>query len=352
MHKHWRTTGLLGLLAAAVLAWQWRDSARDAAPAADADTQISAKAPSPSASPTELTAAEQQAAASSEEAAQPSSPSAQRREPAVALDAPPLGFRASEAQRQDDLARMVAAEDLAPLLEEFKRRAAQGDADAAARMRDIYDECMGVHMAQMESTRDPNANQPAFSLELLSADAPLRQAALQIGSSRCGGIIPPGDNRARTIQLGRLHRDSVRLAADLGHPGARVRAQGYEIDPTLRPQRQRHAALLLLQEGSPEALMDLSAYASDSTPFRSDSWILAACELGYPCASVPGIRYNYCATYGSFCEVESLQEFTRQSVSARDWRLFQAERDQILALVQAGDLGALLLSDEAIGGGG
>lgn len=352
MHARQRVLGVAVLLMGAVLAWRWQadigqsagvDYGNMAVPELGQATEIMADAGA---------ALAQTSAPPRQTAAVPTPISRPPKDAAVALDAPALGYRVSAAQLADDMARLVAADDLAPLLAEFKRRAAQGDADAAARMRDIYDECLGVHMAQMNSAHEPHFNRSAFGVTTPSADAPLRQAALQIGSARCSGIIPHGDNRARTIQLGRLHRDSVRLAADLGHPGARVRAQGYEIDPTLRPQRQRRAALVLLREGSPEALMDLSAYASEGTPFRSDSWILAACELGYPCASVPGIRYNYCATYGSFCEVESMQEFTRQSVSARDWRLIQAERDQILALLQAGDLGALLLSDEAIGGGG
>ncbi|MGE4071485.1 MAG: hypothetical protein AB7E72_09950 [Lysobacterales bacterium] len=338
---------------AAMLVWRWQGSVGESAVAPGRDAQTSQ---SNTATDTSEVRTAQSTDTASKVATNPNSASTVRKEAAVALDAPALGYRASAAQRADDMARLVAADDLAPLLAEFKRRAAKGDADAAARMRDIYDECLGVHMAQVEATRDLNAQQSAFVLDLLPANAPLRQAALQIGGSRCGGIIPPGDKDSRTRQLVRLQRESLRLAADLGHPGARVRVQaeapGYERDPRLRAQLRRREALLLLEEGTAEALMDLSAYASDRTPFRSESWILAACSQRYPCNEVATLRTLWCAELGMICGLTSWEDHIRQTSSAREWRLYQAERDQILALLQAGDLGALLLSDEAIGGGG
>ncbi|MGE4071484.1 MAG: hypothetical protein AB7E72_09945 [Lysobacterales bacterium] len=349
MHPRWRVPGLIGLLVAAVLLWRWQAELGESAAAG-----IAVSEPGPPAEDSaDAGAAPAQAGDSAEQTAvRPNPASAPRKEPAVALDAPALGYRASAAQRADDMARLVAAEDLAPLLAEFKRRAANGDADAAARMRDIYDECMGVHLAQGNQMPAPAFANAFSDVSQRPVNEPARQAALQIGSARCGAIIPSGGYKERTIQLGRMHRDSDRLAADLGNPAARVRMQGYELNRARRAQLERLEALLLLREGSAESLMELSNRAADTTPFQSESWMLAACELGYPCANIPGIRYNYCATHGSFCDIESLQEFTRQSASARQWRLYQAERDQILALLQAGDLGALLLSDEAIGGGG
>lgn len=348
MRRPLRILGLTALLALLMLGWQWQRHGEHyqglwtGKPNAD---EVAGSDAAALASHSDAVAADD--ASTKRNTAAPS-----REPPPIALDAPALGHRASAAQRLSDLQRMMAAEDLAPLLAEFKRRAAEGDADAAARMRDIYDECLGVHWAQAGSMRGHAISRSVFSSAEVPENDPARQAALQIGSTRCGRVIPVGDDKTRTIQLVRLHRDSDRLAADLGHPGARVRTQASEPDPTRRALRERSEALLLLRDGSGESLAELSRGASDATPFRGESWGLAACELGYPCANIPYIRNNWCATYGRFCEIQSMQEFTRQTSSARDWRRFQAERDQILALLQAGDLGALLLSDQAIGGGG
>lgn len=351
MHRPLRILGLTAVLALLMLGWQWQRHGERYqgwwSEKADADRVAESDAAAPA-----LDSAAVATADASTKRPKQNTPQPSREPPPIALDAPALGHRASEAQRLSDLQRMMAAEDLAPLLAEFQRRAAEGDADAAARMRDIYDECLGVHWAQAELMRGHAISRSVFSSAEVPENDPARQAALQIGTARCGRVIPAGDDKTRTIQLGRLHRDSDRLAADLGHPGARVRTQAYEPDPTRRALRERSEALLLLRDGSGEALMELFSHASDATPFRGESWGLAACELGYPCANIPGIRYNLCATYGQSCEIQSLQEFVMQTSSARDWRRFQAERDQILALLQAGDLGALLLSDQAIGGGG
>jgi hypothetical protein len=342
----WRVPGLIALLVAAVLLWRWQGDAGEPAPVPDSAAAL-AEQGQPSDQPTDAEAAPAQ----QRDSAKPNSASPQRREPAVALDAPALGHRASESQRADDLARLVAATDLAPLLEEFKRRAAQGDADAAARMRDIYDECLGVYLNQGAAATTPEAPRTVSFPGSLPVDDPLRQASMQIGNARCAGVLPPGDRRSRINQLGQSIASSRRLAADLGHLPSRVGLQPFGLDRALWAREQRPQALALLRDGSAEVLFALTGMAGFATPYSENSWLLAACAKGYPCEQSPFLRNFWCGQFGTFCDVSSFPEYLRQSSSARDWRRYQAERDQILARLQAGDLGALLLPDEATGGG-
>lgn len=351
MHPRWRLPGLMGLLVAAVLLWRWQ---ADPGESAAADTGIAVSEPGPPAEDSaDAGAAPAQAGDSARPTAvRPNPASAPRKEPAVALDAPALGYRASAAQRADDMARLVAADDLAPLLAEFKRRAANGDADAAARMRDIYDECMGVDLYQGPSSTTPGVPRTISFPGSLPLEDPRRQAALQIGNARCAGVLPPGDRNARIRQLGQNVASSRRLAADLGHLPSRVRLQPFGLDRALWAREQRPQALALLRDGSPEALFELTGFAGFATPYSEHSWTLAACAQGYPCEQSPFLRNFWCVQFGTLCDVSSFPEYIRQSSSARDWRRYQAERDQILALLRAGNLGALLLPDPAIGGGG
>ncbi|MCB1602539.1 MAG: hypothetical protein KDI66_21155 [Xanthomonadales bacterium] len=335
-----------------MLAWRWQadigqsagvDYGNMAVPELGQATEITADAGA---------ALAQTSAPPRQTAAVPTPISRPPKDAAVALDAPALGYRVSAAQRADDMARLVAADDLAPLLAEFKRRAAQGDADAAARMRDIYDECMGVDLYQGPSSTTPGASRTISFPGSLPLEDPRRQAAMQIGNARCAGVLPPGDRNARISQLGQSVATSRRLAADLGHLPSRVGLQPFGLDRALWAREQRPQALALLRDGSPEALFALTGFAGFATPYSEQSWTLAACAQGYPCEQSPFLRNFWCVQFGTQCDVSSFPEHIRQSSSARDWRRYQAERDQILARLQAGDLGALLLPDEATGGGG
>jgi hypothetical protein len=263
--------------------------------------------------------------------------------------APTKGFRASATQRAADLAAYLAAADLAPLLPALELRAAAGDADAARRIHDIYNECAGVGMAIDHLGRDAGPA-PVDVGRITPMDEPQRAAALAIGHERCARLIPGGDRSSRARLLAARLRSSAALANALGHPGIPDydqppprNAAEHQIEAGVRAAR-------LLQEGSAEAAMDMVNWA-DATPFAGESWMLAACSLGYPCGESPFLRNFFCAELGLECATRDWTSYVQRMSTPREWRRLQSERDQILAHWRRADLSSLLLPP-ARGGGG
>ena len=279
---------------------------------------------------------------------------AQRQSDPSPMNAPVLGFRAPPEQRVDDMARVNAARDLAPLLAEFQRRAAQGDADAAARMRDIYEECYGTHAFLPRATDSLVTPDWGYaSMQMVPGSDLVRAAAIAHARGRCAGILPGNDSQARTLALLNAERISNRLAADLGHLVARIRAAQttWEPDPVLRTQRDLPFTRALLREGTPEALMALFHLGLEGTGYSPEAWALVACEQGYPCTNVPFTRVFGCGQFGTGCATQGWVDWLHDQLPARTWRRTQAQRDEILTLWRAGNVDALLQPPPAAGGG-
>ncbi len=350
MNRTRRRTLLLAILLGTLLvAWWWPSVEKRASAGAGSLVDAATAVQDESATPPWTASAKAHVEGS---AAKERQEPARRQSEPMPLDAPALGFRASPDQRADDLAKLNSASDLAPLLAEFQRRAAQGDADAAARTRDIYDECFGTHGALPPGAALYEMPNWGYAVsQSLPASDPVRATAILAAQARCANILPGGDHQARTLALIKAMRESERLSADLGHLIARIRStSGWEPDPELRAQRDRSVARALLQEGSPEALMALSQFAFDGTRFSSEAWLLAACAQGYPCADSPFVRQFWCAQFGAGCINPGLEPWMQDQLSAREWRRAQAQRDEILALWRAGNIVAALQPASAGGG--
>lgn len=342
------------LLATLIVAWWWTQSGgRETAEVAVAEPDSDSADPAMQAANRELLSTQApETAPPASTTPSPATP-AQRKADTLPLDAPALGFRASPKQRAADLALLNAAPDLAPLLAEFQRRAALGDADAAARIRDIFDECFGTHTAlPVGMTPTTISTTGGFGPQPLPGNDPTRLAAVASAQARCAGVLPGSDHKARTTALFRAQRDSQGLAADLGHLVSRISARGWAHDPDLRAQQDLAAARALLLEGTPEALFALAQFASDGTRFSTDAWMLAACDMGYPCADAAFLRMFWCAQFGTECATRGWTQLMQNQSSARTWRRTQAERDELLALLRAGNIDALLRPPTSAGGGG
>ena len=312
-----------------------------------------------------LVAAESEAAAADPAEARLSAPTGPARDaPAGALraDRTPIdatspaarrGFRATPEQRMADLLEYQSAEHLLALREGLQQRAAAGDADAANRLADIYEECAGVQWAEQEFAR---ASQPIAGVwPGSSPDSrdPRRFAELAIGQQRCRGLIPAGDPKTAGIELLRALRTHQALALELGYPGTLPTNMSEWQKPGGPEEWARSAALALLADGTPEALRSLSdSIASDATHYSGEAWLLAACELGYPCNMPVASMRVWCVQYGTGCDASGRLEFTRQLTTPRQWRLAQAQRDEILAHLRNGRIDALMLSVEGDPGGG
>ncbi|HWS26134.1 MAG TPA: hypothetical protein VN259_06095, partial [Xanthomonadales bacterium] len=115
--------------------------------------------------------------------------------------AAPRGFRATPEQRMADLLAYQSADNLLALRDALRQRAAAGDADAANRLADIYDECAGVQWAQQEFARPSQTIAGVWPGSSPDSHDPRRFAELAIGQQRCRGLIPAGDSKTARIEL-------------------------------------------------------------------------------------------------------------------------------------------------------
>lgn len=232
------------------------------------------------------------------------------------------------------------------LRDEWRKRAALGDADAARRLRDLYDECLGVLFSAESLKREsPMAWTPRYP-----PDSPERRALLAIGQQRCAGIASASDYKVATRELILEARAMRRLTQELGHPG---NLTGYPPDASERARLHRAHAAALLADGSPEGIMDLAMQgSSDGTRFTAEAWTLAACELGYPCQGGNAFVRSWCVDFGELCEVAGLLDYAHYLSTPRQWRLAQRQRDEILRRLREGRVDELLLPPDGTTGGG
>ena len=268
--------------------------------------------------------------------------------------AAPRGFRATPEQRMADLLAFQSADNLLALRDELQQRAAAGDADAAKRLADIYAECEGVQWAEQEFARPAQTMAGVWPGSSADSRDPRRLAELAIGQQRCRGVIPAGDPKVARIEMLRALKTLQAMARELGYPGILpTDASGWQR-PEVRDEWARSEALALLADGTPEALLGLSdSIAGNATHYSGEAWLLAACDLGYPCNMPVAYTRLWCVQYGTGCDTSSRLEFTRQASTPRQWRLAQAQRDVILAHLRNGRIDALMRPvDGAPGGGG
>lgn len=259
------------------------------------------------------------------------------------------GFRATPEQRMADLAAYLAAENLVELRNAWQARAAQGDADAARSLQQMYDECTGVLFGQNALPRADRSNVNGWP-GWQPPDAPARIAALEIGWQRCRGILPELEYKEALRAISRLNREALELANELRHPESYL---GLPRDRADWHAWARPRMVALLVDGHADAAFAIGNSMAGIVARHSEiAWTLAACELGYPCsATTPSMR-NWCVDFGQHCEGTSLIDYFRAQSTPRDWRRAQAERDEILRLLRAGDHEALMLPPGQIRGGG
>ena len=114
------------------------------------------------------------------------------------------------------------------------------------------------------------------------------------------------------------------LARELGYPGILPTDMSAWQKPEGPDEWARSAALALLADGTPEALLSLSdSIAGNATHYSGEAWFLAACDLGYPCNMPVAYTRVWCVQYATGCDTSSRLEFTRLLSTPRQWRLAQ-----------------------------
>jgi hypothetical protein len=274
-------------------------------------------------------------------------------QPNASPAAGPRGFRATPEQRMADLLAFQSADNLLALRDALRQRAAAGDADAANRLADIYDECAGVQWAEQDFARPAQTMAGVWPGSSADSRDPRRLAELAIGQQRCLGVIPAGDPKAARIEMLQALKTLQALARELGYPGILPTDMSAWQKPEGPDEWARSAALALLADGTPEALLSLSdSIAGNATHYSGEAWFLAACDLGYPCNMPVAYTRAWCVQYGTGCDTSGRLEFIRQLSTPRQWRLAQAQRDEILAHLRNGRIDALMRPTEGAPGGG
>jgi hypothetical protein len=254
---------------------------------------------------------------------------------ATAADARPAllanAFRGTDAEALADQQRLAQALDLRAFAAELEQRAARGDIDAAATLFDLLHQCAEVFA--------------------LSADT---QAAAPI-HTRCATLLDGQGDAAMVGLQARLDAATDR-AALLGDPAA-----GFDHDLQQAAQGRGFSEDDLIAAGSVLAnrlldqgrLADLwrMARGSAAVGLRHDSraWVLALCQLGYPCNELDFSIQGTCAQIPTGCSASDPVGYVRERSSDRTWRRLQAERDEILAAWARGERQRLITRP---GGGG
>jgi hypothetical protein len=252
-----------------------------------------------------------------------------------------------------DLLAFQSADNLLALRDALRQRAAAGDADAANRLADIYAECEGVQWAEQEFARPAQTIASVWPGSSADSRDPRRLAELAIGQQRCRGLIPAGDPKSARIEMLQALKTLQALARELGYPGILPTDMSAWQKPEGADEWARSAALALLADGTPEALLSLSdSIAGNATHYSGEAWILAACDLGYPCNMPVAYTRAWCVQYGTGCDTSGRLEFIRQLSTPRQWRLAQVQRDEILAHLRNGRIDALMRPAEGGPGGG
>lgn len=253
----------------------------------------------------------------------------------AAADARPAllasAFRGTDAEALADQQRLAQALDLRAFAAELERRAARGDIDAAATLFDLLHQCADV-LSQSATSR---------------ATAPIY--------TRCATLLDGEGDAAMAGLQAWLDAASDR-AALLGDPAA-----GFDQDLQQAAQGRGVSERDLIAAGSVLAdrlldqgrLVDLwrMARGSAALGLHRDprAWVLALCQLGYPCNELDFSIQGTCAQIPTGCSASDPVGYVRERSSDRTWRRLQAERDEILAAWARGERQRLITRP---GGGG
>lgn len=249
--------------------------------------------------------------------------------PSLWADATP--HRASPDRRQVDREGWLHDPDLPSLAADLKRRAHEGDADAAQALSQLHEYC---HAAVLYAAGDFSFDEVwrVYRDTAGVTDAeltPLRRELVD-GPRRCGLLLQLDIDR-----LDELAHAWRRRAAELGHPAARMREHAVDQRTDYTPEQQanvdqlaRIAAAELLREEGPSALARHQDWLAHVSPYSRTALALAACQLTPACVADP-VRFDL-----SQANLRTLQG------SEGGWAgwLHASPRELEVARVQAADL--------------
>lgn len=186
----------------------------------------------------------------------------------------PKSFRASVVQREQDVQRMANEDDWASLAQEFEERAARGDIDAAANLREMLQECM------IESG---TPDQIAAGVEWFAQELQLAAGEVQVFLEvydrtirRCEGWLAGTTFEQRQARW----QAATERAAATGDALARL---------ALPPQDEawRRAAIEFLRQATPHDLILHGATLGILNGLDYYAYVRVGCQLIEACAGDP-----------------------------------------------------------------
>lgn len=186
----------------------------------------------------------------------------------------PKSFRASVVQREQDVQRMAKQDDRASLAREFEERAARGDIDAAAHLREMLQECM----IESGTPDEVAAGVEWFAQELQLAAGEV-QVFLEVYDRtirRCEGWLAGTTFEQRQARW----QAATERAAATGDAAARI---------ALPPQDEawRRAAVEFIRQATPRDLILYGGTLGLLNGLDHHAYVRVGCQLIEACAADP-----------------------------------------------------------------
>jgi hypothetical protein len=233
-----------------------------------------------------------------------------------------------------------ASEKSGSRLAALEHRARAGDRKAARDWAEAVIECAAATYGEEFNPRPSHVSH----LNWTQAEQRLELRVELLGNliEECRLLFPKtAEDRAMAHWQSMVY-EALALWAASGDPfGQLLNAQRERTwPPPLDVWRAQQAlAVAHLDPVDPQTLVDLGEAFADGSRFMSEAWTLAACDLGYDCAAGGALQRRMCLSQ-MFCFEGSYEEVSLRLFSPRQWQIVQAQRRELLAMLQRGELAA------------
>lgn len=257
----------------------------------------------------------------------------------AASAAPPIADVAAAAQPSATPAE--TSKSPGSRLAALERGARSGDRKAARDWVEAIEQCAMAMYGQQFVPKPTHLSHLGWNL--LEPQHALRAELLGALVDECAVLFPPADRERAILQAQELMAEAIRLWAASGDPLGLLAQSAMQSTWPPSPDRWRQQqawAAAHLDAANPQTLIDL-VYSSDTSRFSSsEAWRLAACDLGYDCAAGGALARRMCLGEMQ-CFAGSYEEELLQRLPPRQWQIAQAQRRELVEMLQRGDYTAI-----------
>jgi hypothetical protein len=259
--------------------------------------------------------------------------------PSTTTAAAPASAEADSAAEQPT-AESRASEKPGSRLAALERGARAGDRKAARGWAEAVMECGAAAYGDEVNANPSHVSHLNWSL--VEQRFELRAELLGSLVQECRLLFPETDEARAMLHWRSMVYEALELWAASGDPYGQLLNAHRERTwpPPLDVWRTQQAlAVAHLDPGDPQTLVDLGEAFAEGSRFMGEAWTLAACDLGYDCAAGGALQRRMCLSQ-MFCFEGSYEEVSLRLFSPRQWQIVQAQRRELLAMLQRGELAA------------